>query len=75
MSFWGLMAGTAENILGKIFINVINFERYGVEIHKRPRRPTQRAKIMEACYGPRHNTGSYSCLFFLITFWKCALEN
>ena len=75
MAFWGLMAGTAANIRGKIFINVISSKRNVVEIHKCPRRSTQRAKIMEACYGPRHNTDSYSCLFFLITFWKCAQEN
>ena len=43
MEFWGLMAGTAANVLSNIFINMITIERHGMEIHKCPRRSTQKA--------------------------------
>ncbi len=56
MDFWGLMAGihtcaqpacsyscSVANVLSNIFIDMINIERHGVEIHKCPRRSTQKA--------------------------------
>ena len=43
MSFWGLMAGTAANVLSNIIINMINIESHGMEIHKCPRRFTKTA--------------------------------